>query len=72
MESYLQVGMMIISVLLVAVVLLQPKESGLSVALTGNSSTQFERRGPAKVLHNMTIIFGALFIALSLVLFLIG
>ena len=72
MESFLQVGMIIISVLLVAVVLLQPKESGLSVALTGNSSTQFERRGPAKALHSMTIALGTLFIVLSLVLFLIG
>ena len=59
----------LVSVLLVVLVLMQPKESGLGVALTGVAEASFERRGPAKTLHSLTVILSAVFIVNSLLLF---
>ena len=71
--SLLNVFQMVLSVLLVAIILLQPKSEGLS--LMGQSSEnfgKFERRGPEKVLHIVTIVLGTLFILNASAYFLVA
>lgn len=62
----------LVGVLLVAVVLMQPKEAGLGAALTGLQETSFERRGAAKTLHNITVVLAIIFILTSLALFFVA
>lgn len=62
----------LVGVLLVAVVLMQPKEAGLGAALTGLQEASFERRGAAKTLHGITIVLATVFVLTSLVLFFVA
>lgn len=72
MVSFLTFIEIIVSVLLVVVVLAQPKESGLGVALTGVSEASFERRGGARTLHNITVVLAIIFVLTSIALFFIA
>jgi len=58
----------VLSVLLIAVVLLQQNEAGLGAGFGGSSGESFQRtrRGAEKVLLNATIILGILFALTSL------
>ncbi|MDP3963044.1 MAG: preprotein translocase subunit SecG [bacterium] len=67
----LNVIQIIVSALLIASILLQQRGSGLSAAFGGDSNVYRTRRGIEKGLHWSTIVFGALFIILGLVNFLI-
>ncbi len=58
-----------ISVLLSIIIMLQAKGTGLSLAPGSGDFGKFERRGPEKVLHIITIILVIAFIAISLVHF---
>ncbi len=57
----LQIIHLVISVLLIAIVLLQQRGSGLGDAFGGDSSVFTSRRGVEKVLYYLTIVFGISF-----------
>ena len=71
MSEFLPLAQIIISVLLIAAILLQSRGSGLSSVFGGESTFYHTRRGIEKVIFFATVILAALFIATSLVTFLI-
>lgn len=72
MTSILTFIEILVSILLIVVILLQPKESGLGAALTGLQEASFERRGPAKTLHQTTVVLAVIFVITSLLLFFVA
>lgn len=54
---------LISGVILTILIILQVRDGGLNVALTSNLQAPIERRGTAKTLHILTIIFAVIFIA---------
>jgi len=54
---------LISGVILMVLIILQVRDGGLNVALTSNLQAPIERRGTAKTLHILTIIFAVIFIA---------
>jgi preprotein translocase subunit SecG len=69
METYLNFGLIIISVLLIVSVIMQSKGAGLS-GLTGadTGSVFTARRGIERTLFRITIVLSVIFFALVLVL----
>ncbi|AST96787.1 MULTISPECIES: preprotein translocase subunit SecG [Shouchella] len=69
MQLFLMIALIIVSVLLVAVVLLQPgRSSGLSGAITGGAEQLLGKqkaRGLDAVLHRATIVLAVLFFILT-------
>ena len=64
---------MVFGILLIAVILVQPKKSSLNLTTFGNEwGSKFERRWPEKVLHNITIWLGTLFIITSVAYFFVA
>ncbi len=62
--------LIITSVVLVLLVLLQPKQSGLSLGISSSGEfAKFERRGVEKVLHSATIVTTLLFVVEILAVF---
>ena len=61
----------ILSVLLILVVLLQQKGSGMGAAFGGSSNVYSTKRGVDKILHYGTIVIAIIFFAASLVRILI-
>lgn len=59
----------IVSLFLIILILLQQREGGLS-SIFGGEGGYFERRGAEKFIFNLTIILAALFLGLSLGIFL--
>ena len=51
-----------LSVVLIPLIMLQSKGSGLSIIPNSNDFGKFERRGAEKTLHNLTILLVILFI----------
>jgi preprotein translocase subunit SecG len=72
LEKYLSVALMIISVVLIGLVLLQAKGSGLGSMFGGDAGIYRTRRGMEKTLYNATIVFAVLFLLTSLLTVLIG
>jgi len=57
-----------LSVLLIVIILIQQKGSGMGAAFGGGDSNVFSsKRGVDKVLHNGTIIIAILFFTISLI-----
>jgi preprotein translocase subunit SecG len=52
--------------------MMQAKGSGLSIIPNSNDFGKFERRGPEKILHNITMGVIIAYVAASLVAFFIG
>lgn len=71
MLNYLPIIQIIISVLLIVAILLQSRGSGLSSVFGGESTFYHTRRGIEKIVFGATIILAVLFVATSLVTFLI-
>lgn len=70
MLGILKIIEIVVSVLLVIVVLIQPKKSSLNLTTFWNEwAWKFERRGAEKTLHNLTIILWTLFIIVGLLYF---
>lgn len=63
----LKIAQIIIAFILIIVILLQGRGSGLGSAFGGSSATFTTKRGSEKKLHNLTIIFSILFFLVSLV-----
>ena len=66
MKMALSVLQLVLSVLLIVVVLLQQKGSGLGSAFGGSNSVYTTRRGVDKVLFNATIVIVVAFLVVSL------
>ena len=72
MQTILQILQIILSIILVAVILLQSRGSGLGSAFGGGGSTYRTRRGIEQKLHYATIAIAILFFATSLLNILIS
>lgn len=72
MLELLKVSQMVLSVLVVALVMLQPKDAGLTAAAAQSGGAKFERRGAAKTLHLATVAIVTLFVANSVAYFLLA
>lgn len=66
MKSAITIVHIVISVLLVAVVLLQQQGSGLSATFGGDGNVFRTKRGIEKILFYATIVLGTLFLAVGL------
>ena len=62
---YIQIGQIIVSILLIAVILLQNRGTSLSGIFGGSSNVFQTKRGVEKVLFIATIVLAALFFGLS-------
>lgn len=69
METYLQIALIIISVLLIVSVIMQSKGAGLGGLTGADSGSVFTaRRGVERTLHRLTIVLSVVFFVLVLVL----
>ncbi len=66
METFFNVTLIILSVLLMLSVLLQQRGSGLGAGFGGDSAVFTTKRGAEKVLFNTTVVLAILFFGLSL------
>lgn len=64
--------LVILALIIVVVVMLQSKGTGLSVVPGSNDFGKFERRGAEKTLHTVTIGLVGLFILLAVASYCIG
>ncbi len=71
MLQLLNISEIIICILLIAVVLLQNKNVSLNLSSMGGWMWPVTKRWPEKILNNITIVLGALFILNSLAFFFI-
>jgi protein translocase SecG subunit len=70
--SLLHIALIILALIIIVVTMLQAKGGGLSIIPGSGDFGKFERRGPEKVLHNITIGLIIAFIGLSLVSYFIA
>ena len=66
METYLNIVQIIISIIVIAVVLLQARGSGFSATFSSDTSIYRTRRGVERTLFNVTIGLAVLFVAISI------
>jgi len=72
MFEVLKIAEIIISILLIAIILIQNKNVSLNLSTMSGGMGSVTKRGPEKVMHNITIVLGVLFIANSLALFILS
>lgn len=65
----MQIFEVILAIMLIAVILIQNKNVSLNLSSMSGGMGAVTKRGPEKVLHNITIALGGLFILNSLLLF---
>jgi preprotein translocase subunit SecG len=63
---------MLVSVVLIALVMLQARGSGFGSMFGSDTSVYKTRRGMEKTVYNMTVLFSGLFLVLSLLTVLVG
>jgi len=63
---------MVLAILLIAIVLIQNKNVSLNLSTMSGGMGAVTKRGPEKILHNGTVLIGALFILNSLALFILS
>lgn len=66
MKQIIQIVQIIVSILLIVVVLLQSRGSGLGAAFGGDNAIYRTKRGAEKIIFIATIILAILFFALAL------
>ncbi len=66
METYLNIVQIIISIIVIAVVLLQARGSGFSATFSSDTSIYRTRRGVERTLFNVTIGLAVLFVGISI------
>lgn len=66
MTVYLNILQILVSVAIIALVLMQSKDSGVGSVFGGDSSVYRTRRGVERTLFNLTIGLSALFLLISL------
>ncbi|MDD2681166.1 MAG: preprotein translocase subunit SecG [Patescibacteria group bacterium] len=64
--SWLQIAQIVISILLIIVILLQSRGTGLGSAFGGTGGVYLTKRGLEKKLFTATIVLAVLFFGLSL------
>ncbi len=68
MDFALDLAIVVVSIMLMAVILMQSKGSGFSGAFGGDTSSIYRtRRGFERTLYNFTIGIGVVFVILSIV-----
>ncbi len=55
----------VLAVLLMIIILIQQKGSNLGAAFGGDTEFYRTKRGPEKILHIITVVLGALFLAIA-------
>ena len=71
MQNILKITEVIISILLIAVILIQERGTGLGGVFGGEGNVYRSRRGIEKILFNFTIILGVLFAGIGIALILL-
>ena len=71
MLDVLQITEVVISILLIAVILIQNKNVSLNLASMSGWMWAVTKRGPEKILHIITVILATLFIVNSLAFFIL-
>ena len=69
MIAFMQIAEIAIAIAIIFVVLVQNKNVSLNLSSMSGGMGSVTKRGPEKVLHNVTIVLGAVFILNSLLLF---
>ncbi len=69
MIAFMQIAEIAIAIAIIFVVLVQNKNVTLNLSSMSGGMGSVTKRGPEKVLHNATIVLGAVFILNSLLLF---
>ena len=69
MIAFMQIAEIAIAIAIIFVVLVQNKNVTLNLSSMSGGMGSVTKRGPEKVLHNVTIVLGAVFILNSLLLF---
>lgn len=70
--SFLHITLIVLSLIIIVVTMLQAKGAGLSIVPGSDDFGKFERRGPEKILHSLTIALIAGFVLLSLISYFIS
>ena len=70
--SFLHIGLIALAIIIIIITMLQAKGTGLSIVPGSDDFGKFERRGPEKILHTVTIVLIGLFVALSLLSYFIS
>ncbi|MFH1749533.1 MAG: preprotein translocase subunit SecG [bacterium] len=71
MQQILKITEVVISILLVIVILIQERGTGLGGVFGGEGNVYRSRRGIEKILFNFTIILGVLFAGVGIALILL-
>jgi len=66
MDSILNIVQLVLSIILIIIVLLQQKGSGMGAAFGGSNSVYTTKRGIDKTLHYATIVIALIFCLVSL------
>lgn len=66
MQTYLDIASLVLSVVLISLILLQQRGTGLGGAFGGDSSSFQTRRGVERILFIVTIIVAILFFGLGI------
>jgi protein translocase SecG subunit len=66
MNTFLRIAQVIIPILLIIVIMVQNRSSGLSSTFGGGAPISSTKRGAEKVVFNATIVLGVLFVLSSL------
>ncbi len=69
--EFLKITEAVISILLIFVILIQNKNAGLNLSTMSSAAWAITKRWPEKVLHYTTVILWSLFVANSLILFIL-
>jgi protein translocase SecG subunit len=62
----LNVILLILATIIIVLVTIQAKGTGLSIVPGSNDFGKFERRGPEKTLHQATILLVSVFVVISI------
>jgi preprotein translocase subunit SecG len=67
LDFYLSMTLIVVSIVLIGLVMLQARGSGLGTMFGGDGGVYKTRRGLEKTVFNMTIVFSAIFLVVSLI-----
>jgi len=65
LSNFFDITQLVLAVLMMVVILLQQKGSGMGAAFGGSSNVYNTKRGADKVLHNATVVLALLFFIVS-------
>ncbi len=72
MQTYLNIAQIVLAIALIVVILFQVKGGGLGGIFGQQSSVYRTRRGVEKILFRLTIVFIAVFLAISVLMLKLG